>query len=348
VKSPLKNIVFVICVFMLINACTLDRVRDSSFTSTSQSHNSNLVYLSPEPYWHNNFYPEPRWEYTYGLYSFPYGTAYENFRCDDIDRPYWHGRDHEHGRHHEHDGQPNHDNKGNHPHQQPSKPVKPSIPKNPQDHEQKPIITLPPVIKPLPAPGHPPVIHPSHVHELPSIPKPTHVPEHPREIDLPLELEKPPIIEHLQILDEKNIIVPHPVRGHHFIGEISPAIQPPHVHEGRHIPRPTNKVQEQHSIIELPQIREVPPALKSHPAHEKPLAIEPPSLNEEKVVVEPVHIHEEKTTIQPIPIHEHHSVVEPPMAHEKPPVIEPPSVHEEKVIIEPAPVHEHPLKILET
>lgn len=50
--------------------------------------NPYLKYLSPEPYWHYNFYPEPRWEYTYGLYSYPNPFSATIYSCHVKDKPH--------------------------------------------------------------------------------------------------------------------------------------------------------------------------------------------------------------------------------------------------------------------
>ncbi len=56
--------------------------------------NPYLRYLSSEPYWHYNFYPEPRWEYTHGLYSYPTPFSATLYSCHEKDNPHWHNRHH--------------------------------------------------------------------------------------------------------------------------------------------------------------------------------------------------------------------------------------------------------------
>ncbi|MBK8816686.1 MAG: hypothetical protein IPN42_14800 [Methylococcaceae bacterium] len=107
-NSKLKGILCLVFA-LTINGCSTIKTSDRN-PITSQSTNPYLKYLSPEPYWHYNFYPEPRWEYSYGLYSYPDSPSALAFQCHELDKPYW--------------GSKHHRN----PPQKKPKPVKPVIP----------------------------------------------------------------------------------------------------------------------------------------------------------------------------------------------------------------------------
>ena len=120
-NSKIKGILCLVFA-LTINGCSTIKTSDRSLI-TSQSTNPYLKYLSPEPYWHYNFYPEPRWEYSYGLYSYPDSPSALAFQCHELDKPYWGSKHHR-----------------NPPHKKP-KPVKPV---NPAEIPPK----RPPVAKP--------------------------------------------------------------------------------------------------------------------------------------------------------------------------------------------------------
>lgn len=188
----------IVLLIIFISGCSTNHTRIKLSSLSNQIDNPYLKHLSQEPYWHYNFYPEPRWEYTYGLYSFPYNAEFEDLKCVEIDRPYWHGRHdgHEHGHHHNHHHKPDankHDHEGANPEK--PLPVKP-IGKNSS--------TTPP------PGGH-------HLGKTPFINKP------------PLASIKPPMVKSPHVQDQSPVISPgayHPGHTQKHVNSLDDSVKP--------------------------------------------------------------------------------------------------------------------------
>jgi hypothetical protein len=346
--------VALVSVLTLLSGCSYQYSRDRSFSLSAGIQDPYLIHLSAEPYWHYNFYPKPQWEYTYGLYSFPYNVSQVDFKCADIDQPYWHSQHHEHGRH---DGHGQH-GKANPPKPQPVKPIKnipPKIPTNQFHHpgikpprNTKPLLVIahPTLVKPLPVPVQLPTTQPPHPQRKPQAlnPMPISVQEQPRSTGSLDELEKPPMFEPQKKPVENHINRPNEDPKHHPITEATSKpskaiISEPHQADKKLPLNQPIEVREHSNIVESPKTHGQPivdKAESDHHPHTTPVI---PSAQGQTVVIESPSKPGEKVDNVP-PIHELSPEAGSSPAHGIPSIIESPALHQDKVVVKPAVIHE--------
>ncbi|MEQ1559181.1 MAG: hypothetical protein ABL933_09645, partial [Methyloglobulus sp.] len=361
-------------VMTLVVGCAEEILIRKPVTSRGKVGNPYVKYISPEPYWHYNFYPEPRWEYTYALYSFPYNVGFADFNCAEIDRPYWHGRHHDHKhRHHDeghkktNDRKPHHEGAPGSP--QPIKPVIKNgtvtpLPKQVLEPSKVPPIKLPPlvatatqptVVKPIPVRPEPPqIVRPEHVHNKPGGVNSTqdHIQahEHQKPVQTPDDLEKPPVSPPSKPDDEI------PVSNTDHAIQHRPLFEQPNHNEqtaatdfNKHSKDHHNTIHEQPKIIKGQHTEEIVVIEKIHsapqqtqiivktspmPVHEEKAALDLPAQPKENGITEPS-AKDRHREIEAIPRHEKVMPVE----------VEAYPQHPEKRVLEPPPVQMHQPKI---
>lgn len=371
-KLPL-NIVVLIGMVILIDACT-PYYELSANQISRPTQNSYLRYSSPVPYWHYNFYPEPRWEYTYGLYSFPYNVDVRNFNCDVVEHSLCIGKRGNHANHERHGKhEDNHDAKSHHHHLE-----KPEKLKTPENHGQRPVIpstnpirsqtnpltppvkepiviklnpgattNYPPAIKPKPDPERPVAIQTPPFHENTKNIG-THHNHHHGLTRSPYNLEIPSAMEHHPVHDKKlaaGIPKPHEAKSGIQplpVPEYTPAPRISPVHENTHVTEHP-PVHEKKLVMNPPTAREPSPLVESPPAHEKLRVIEPPATHEGKIATEPPRVHEHRPATEPAVLQEKPPVIEASPVREEKIVVEHKSVREPSPVIEPQPIRELPL-----
>ncbi len=343
-------------VMTLVVGCAEDILIRKPVTSRGKVGNPYVKYISPEPYWHYNFYPEPRWEYTYALYSFPYNVGFADFNCAEIDRPYWHGRHHDHKhRHHDEDHKKTNDRKPHHDGENPGKPqpVKPVvkngtvIPTSKPVPDQKtppikqlPLVTTQPsVVKPIPISPEPPIVRPEHVHGKSGELNSTHdhilAHEHPKPVQTPDDLEKPPVSTPSKPDDES------PVSNTDHANQHRPLFEQPNHNEqtattdfNKHSKDHHNTIHEQPKIIKGQHTEEIVVIEKIHSA---------PQQTQIVVKTPPMPVHEEKAALD-LPVQPKENGITEPSAKDRHREIEAIPRHDKVMPVEVETHPQHPEK----